>query len=161
MSARDRASGTAPARKGVHMPRRKAEAVWEGTLKEGHGKVRLGSGAFEGSYSFGTRFEESPGTNPEELIGAAHAGCFSMALSAALGRNGFSPRRIATTADVTLEKVGEGFKITGILLKTRAEIPGVDEAKFRELAEGAKKGCPVSQALAGTDIKLEATLASS
>jgi osmotically inducible protein OsmC len=142
------------------MPVRKAEAVWEGTLKDGSGKVRLGSGAFEGTYSFGTRFESSPGTNPEELIGAAHAGCFSMALSAALGRNGFSPRRIATTADVALEKVGEGFKITSILLRTSAEVPGIDEAKFREFAEGAKKGCPVSQALAGTDIKLEATLKS-
>jgi lipoyl-dependent peroxiredoxin len=140
------------------MPVRKAEAVWEGTLKEGNGKVRLGSGGFEGPYSFGTRFEASPGTNPEELIGAAHAGCFSMALSAALSRNGFSPRRIATTADVALEKVGDGFKITSILLKTSAEVPGLDDAKFREFAEGAKKGCPVSQALAGTDIKLEATL---
>jgi lipoyl-dependent peroxiredoxin len=92
------------------MPVRKAEAGWEGTLREGNGKVRLGSGAFEGAYSFGTRFEAAPGTNPEELIGAAHAGCFSMALSAALSRNGFSPRRIATTADVTLEKVGEGSR---------------------------------------------------
>ncbi len=142
------------------MPVRKAEAVWEGTLKDGSGKVRLGSGAFEGTYSFGTRFESSPGTNPEELIGAAHAGCFSMALSAALSRAGLSPRRIATTADVALEKVGEGFKITGIVLRTSAEVPGIDEAKFREFAEGAKKGCPVSQALAGTDIKLEATLKS-
>jgi osmotically inducible protein OsmC len=142
------------------MPVRKAEAVWEGTLKDGSGKVRLGSGAFEGTYSFGTRFESSPGTNPEELIGAAHAGCFSMALSAGLSRAGLSPRRIATTADVALEKVGEGFKITGIVLRTSAEVPGIDEAKFREFAEGAKKGCPVSQALAGTDIKLEATLTS-
>jgi len=142
------------------MPVRKAEAVWEGTLKDGSGKIRLGSGAFEGTYSFGTRFESAPGTNPEELIGAAHAGCFSMALSAALSRNGFSPRRIATTADVALDRVGEGFKITSIVLKTSAEVPGIDETKFRELAEGAKKGCPVSQALAGTDIRLEATLKS-
>ena len=142
------------------MPVRKAEAVWEGPLSEGNGKVRLGSGGFEGAYSFGTRFEGARGTNPEELIGAAHAGCFSMALSAALSRHGFSPRRIATTADVALEKVGEGFKITSILLKTNAEIPGIDEAKFREFAEGARKNCPVSQALAGTDIKLEATLKS-
>lgn len=142
------------------MPVRKADAVWEGTLKDGSGQVRLGSGAFEGKYSFGTRFESAPGTNPEELIGAAHAGCFSMALSAALGRGGFTPRRIATTAEVALEKAGEGFKIASILLRTRAEIPGIDEARFRELAEGAKTGCPVSQALAGTEIKLEATLAS-
>jgi osmotically inducible protein OsmC len=140
------------------MPVRRAEAVWEGTLKDGHGKIRLGSGAFEGTYSFGTRFESAPGTNPEELIGAAHAGCFSMALSAALSRNGFAPRRIATTADVALDKVGDGFKITSILLKTSAEVPGIDETKFREFAEGAKKGCPVSQALAGTDIRLEAAL---
>ena len=142
------------------MPVRRAEAVWEGTLKDGHGKIRLGSGAFEGTYSFGTRFESAPGTNPEELIGAAHAGCFSMALSAALSRNGFAPRRIATTADVALDKVGDGFKITSILLKTSAEVPGIDETKFREFAEGAKKGCPVSQALAGTDIRLEAALKS-
>jgi osmotically inducible protein OsmC len=140
------------------MPVRRAEAVWEGTLKDGHGKIRLGSGAFGGTYSFGTRFESAPGTNPEELIGAAHAGCFSMALSAALSRNGFAPRRIATTADVALDKVGDGFKITSILLKTSAEVPGIDETKFREFAEGAKKGCPVSQALAGTDIRLEAAL---
>ena len=140
------------------MPQRKAEAVWEGTLKEGNGRVKLGSGAFEGKYSFGTRFEEQPGTNPEELIGAAHAGCFSMALSAALSKNGFSPKRIHTTADVQLEKVGEGFKITSITLRSDAEIPGIDEAKFREFAEGAKKNCPVSQALAGTDIRLEAKL---
>ena len=142
------------------MPVRRAEAVWEGTLKDGHGKIRLGSGAFEGTYSFGTRFESAPGTNPEELIGAAHAGCFSMALSAALSRNGFAPRRIATTADVALDKVGDGFKITSILLKTSAEVPGIDETKFREFAEGAKTGCPVSQALAGTDIRLETTLKS-
>ena len=140
------------------MPVRRAEAVWEGTLKDGHGKIRLGSGALEGTYSFGTRFESAPGTNPEELIGAAHAGCFSMALSAALSRDGFAPRRIATTADVALDKVGDGFKITSILLKTSAEVPGIDETKFREFAEGAKKGCPVSQALAGTDIRLEAAL---
>ena len=142
------------------MPVRRADAVWEGTLKDGSGKIRLGSGAFEGTYSFGTRFESAPGTNPEELIGAAHAGCFSMALSAALSRNGFAPRRIATTADVALDKVGDGFKITSILLKTSAEVPGIDETKFREFAEGAKKGCPVSQALAGTDIRLETTLKS-
>ena len=142
------------------MPVRRAEAVWEGTLKDGHGKIRLGSGAFEETYSFGTRFESAPGTNPEELIGAAHAGCLSMALSAALSRNGFAPRRIATTADVALDKVGDGFKITSILLKTSAEVPGIDETKFREFAEGAKKGCPVSQALAGTDIRLEAALKS-
>ena len=98
------------------MPVRKANAVWEGGLKDGHGTVKLGSGAFEGRYSFGSRFEEAGGTNPEELIGAAHAGCFSMALSAGLGRAGFTPTRVATTAKVHLEKVGEGFKITRIEL---------------------------------------------
>ncbi len=140
------------------MPTRKSEAVWEGTLREGSGRVKLGSGAYEGKYSFTTRFEDAPGTNPEELIAAAHAGCFSMALSAALSKNGFKPTRIRTTADVALEKVGEGFKITSITLRNESQVPEVDEAKFREFAEGAKKNCPVSQALAGTDIRLEAKL---
>jgi len=140
------------------MPVRNAEAVWEGDLKSGKGSMKLGSGAFEGAYSFMTRFERAPGTNPEELIGAAHAGCFSMALSAGLGKAGFAPQRIHTTAKVYLEKVGEGFKITRIELDTTARIPNIDEATFREHAENAKKGCPVSQALAGTDIQLQATL---
>ena len=140
------------------MPVRNAEAVWEGGLKDGKGNVKLGSGAYSGGYSFGTRFEEQPGTNPEELIGAAHAGCFSMAFSAGLGKAGYTPRRIHTTAKVHIEKVGEGFKITRIQLATEAEIPGIDEKTFREQAEGAKKGCPVSQALAGTQIELDAKL---
>ncbi|HEY5599410.1 MAG TPA: OsmC family peroxiredoxin, partial [Candidatus Manganitrophaceae bacterium] len=106
------------------MPVRSAEAVWEGGLKEGKGNVKLGSGVYQGAYSFGTRFEQSPGTNPEELIGAAHAGCFSMALSAGLGKAGITPRRIHTVAKVHLEKVGEGFKITKIELQTEADIPG-------------------------------------
>src|SRR5262245_46244479 len=137
---------------------RTAQAEWKGTLKEGSGQLKLGSGAWEGNYSFGTRFESQPGTNPEELIGAAHAGCFSMALSAGLSKAGITAKRIHTTANVDLEKVGEGFKITKILLQTEAEIPGIDEKKFMEFAEGAKKGCPVSQALAATDIRLEARL---
>jgi osmotically inducible protein OsmC len=140
------------------MPLRKAEAVWEGSLKEGKGRVKLGSGAYEGAYSFATRFEDKPGTNPEELIAAAHAGCFSMALSAGLGRAGFTPTRIHTTADVSLEKVGEGFKITSITLHTDAQVPNITEQQFKEAAEKAKAGCPVSQALAGTTIKLEAKL---
>src|SRR5436190_10000195 len=140
------------------MPVRQADAVWEGGLKDGHGNVKLGSGAFEGKYSFGTRFEESPGTNPEELIGAAHAGCYSMALSAGLGKNGFSPKRISTTAKVYLEKVGEGFKITKIQLVCQASVPGIDAAKFAEIAEATKKGCPVSQALSATPIELDAKL---
>jgi osmotically inducible protein OsmC len=135
-----------------------AEAVWEGSLKEGKGTMKLGSGAFNGAYSFRTRFEGAPGTNPEELIGAAHAGCFSMALSAGLGKSGFTPTRIKTSAKVYLEKVGEGFKITRIQLTTEAAIPNIDDATFKQHAEGAKKGCPVSQALAGTQIELDAKL---
>ena len=140
------------------MPVRKANAVWEGSLREGSGKVALGSGAYEGPYSFGSRFEEGTGTNPEELIGAAHAGCFSMALSAGLGRAGFTPKRVATSAKVHLEKVGEGFKITRIELDNESEVPGLDENAFQEHAKKAKEGCPVSQALAGVEISLNARL---
>ena len=140
------------------MPVRRASAVWNGTLKEGNGTMKLGSGAYEGAYSFGTRFGEDPGANPEELIAAAHAGCFSMALSAGLGRSGFQAKRIATSAKAHLEKVGEGFKITRIELSTEAEVPGVDEDAFQEHAQGAKANCPVSQALAGVEILLDARL---
>ncbi|HYG63612.1 MAG TPA: OsmC family protein [Thermoanaerobaculia bacterium] len=142
------------------MPVRKANAVWEGDLKGGQGRVALGSGAYEGRYSFGSRFEEAGGTNPEELIGAAHAGCFSMALSAGLGRAGFTPTRVATEAKVHLEKVGEGFKITRIELDNQSEVPGIDEAAFQEQARKAKEGCPVSQALGGVEITLNARLSS-
>jgi len=137
---------------------RSAEAEWKGNLREGAGKMKLGSGAYEGAYSFASRFEEGKGTNPEELIAAAHAGCFSMALSAGLGKAGFTPTRVHTTARVHLEKVGEGFGITRIQLTCEAAIPNIDEAKFKEHAEGAKQGCPVSQALAGTQIELDAKL---
>ncbi len=140
------------------MAKRTASAVWEGTLREGKGTVKLGSGAFTGQYSFASRFEEGKGTNPEELIGAAHAGCFSMALAAALTKAGFKPTRISTKANVSLEKIGEGFKITTIGLDTEGEVPGIDEKMFLEQAETAKKNCPVSQALAGTEIKLNAKL---
>ena len=140
------------------MPVRKADAVWEGDIRGGNGKVSLGSGAFEGRYSFGSRFEEGAGTNPEELIGAAHAGCFSMALSGGLGRGGHTPKRIATAAKVHIEKVGEGFSITRIELDTQAEVPGIDDATFQEFARKAKEGCPVSKALAGTEITLNAKL---
>jgi lipoyl-dependent peroxiredoxin len=140
------------------MPVRKANAVWEGNLKEGNGQFNTGSGAFQGKYSFGTRFEETPGTNPEELIGAAHASCFSMALAAGLGKSGHNPQSIRTSANVSLEKVGEGFKITRIKLSTEGKVPGIDEKTFREHAEKAKSGCPVSQALAATQIELEAKL---
>jgi osmotically inducible protein OsmC len=137
---------------------RKAEAEWTGNLREGKGTVKLGSGAFQGQYSFASRFESGTGTNPEELIGAAHAGCFSMALSAGLTKAGHNPKRIHTVANVHLEKVGEGFEITRIELVTEAEVPGLDAKAFLEQAEGAKKGCPVSKALAGTKIELRAKL---
>ena len=137
---------------------RTSEAEWKGNLREGQGTMKLGSGAFEGRYSFPSRFESGPGTNPEELIGAAHAGCFSMALSAGLSKAGFTPRRVHTTAKVYLEPVEGGFGITMIELQTEAQIPGIDEATFQQQAEGAKKNCPVSKALAGTHISLVAKL---
>ena len=142
------------------MPVRKADAVWTGTLKEGSGKMKMQSGAYEGGYSFGSRFEEAPGTNPEELIAAAHAGCFSMALSAELGEAGHDPQEVATTADVHLEKTDDGFTVTRIVLKTKARVPGIDEDTFLEIAEGAKKGCPISRLLTGAEISLEAELVS-
>jgi osmotically inducible protein OsmC len=140
------------------MPTRNAQATWTGNLKEGQGTIKVGSGAFEGKYSFGTRFEGAPGTNPEELIGAAHAGCYSMALAAGLGKNGFNPQSVHTTAAVSLEKVGEGFKITKIKLVSEAKVPSIDPKKFQEIAEATKTGCPVSQALSATPIELEARL---
>ena len=140
------------------MPVRNADATWEGDLKSGQGKVKLGSGAFEGKYSFTSRFEQGAGTNPEELIAAAHAGCYSMALSAGLGKAGFSPKRVHTTAKVSIEKVGEGFKITKIQLQTEAQVPGIDNAAFQDIAQKTKAGCPVSQALSATPIELEAKL---
>ena len=120
--------------------------------------MKLGSGAFEGSYSFVSRFGDGPGSNPEELIGAAHAGCFSMALSHMLSEAGHIPDVVHTTAKVHIDKVGDGFKITSIELVTQGKVPGIDEETFQEKAEAAKEGCPVSQALAGTEIKLEAEL---
>jgi osmotically inducible protein OsmC len=140
------------------MPKRKAEARWEGGLKDGRGMMKLGSGAYEGAYSFGSRFESAGGTNPEELIGAAHAGCFSMALSLMLEQAGFKPKRIDTRAEVTFEKVHDHFEITRIHLHCEAEVPGIDEATFREKATSAKNGCPVSRALTGTRIELETRL---
>lgn len=139
------------------MPVRKAKAGWNGDLKGGNGLISFG-GKFEQPYSFSSRFEEGSGTNPEELIGAALAGCFSMALSGSLAKAGATPRRIQTDADVTVEKVGEGFKITRIDLRTQADVSGLDQAKFLEIAEATKKGCPVSQALTGTQINLDAKL---
>jgi osmotically inducible protein OsmC len=138
---------------------RGASAEWTGSLKEGAGKMRLDSGAFEGPFSFVSRFETGPGTNPEELIGAAHAGCFSMALAAALGRAGHNPTSIRTTAKVHLGTSDAGPSITRIDLDVVGEVPGIDAATFQQHAEGAKKGCVVSRALAGVPaITLNATL---
>jgi len=140
------------------MPTRNASATWNGDLKTGSGNFKGSSGALQGGYSFGTRFENAAGTNPEELIAAAHAACFSMALSAGLGKNGFKPERVSTTAGVTIEKVGEGFKITRIKLSCEASVPGVDASKFQEIANATKTGCPVSGALSAVPIELEAKL---
>lgn len=140
------------------MKERKAEAVWRGKLKDGNGTVSLGSGLFESSYSFRSRFEEGAGTNPEELIGAAHAGCFSMALANILEGEGYSPREISTEASVSLDEVEGDFTITEIVLSTEASVPDIDDESFKELSEKAKETCPVSKALAGTEITLEATL---
>jgi lipoyl-dependent peroxiredoxin len=142
------------------MPARTATARWDGGLQGGNGTMRLGSGAFEGRYSFSSRFEEGAGTNPEELIGAAHAGCFSMALSAGLERAGHAPTSIETTARVHLERAESGFRISRIELSTTADVPGIDAAAFGKQAQAAKANCPVSQALAGVDIELDARLAS-
>lgn len=141
------------------MPTRKAEAEWEGNLAEGSGRLKVGSGAFEGPYSFKSRFEEGEAaTNPEELLGAAHAGCFTMALTAQLSRAGIKPKRIHTEARVKLEKVGEAFSITQIELETEAEIPDVDDAAFQQYALDAKQNCPLSKALAATQISMTAKL---
>ena len=138
------------------MTPRQSSAEWNGSLKEGAGRMRLGSGAYEGPFTFASRFESGPGTNPEELIGAAHAGCYSMFLSALLSNAGTPPTSVRTTATVHL---GEGPAIHLIELDTVAEVPGVSEADFLEKAEAAKKGCPVSKALAGPEIRLKARLA--
>lgn len=140
------------------MPVRKAEAEWRGTLREGKGEIKVESGLFTGQYSFGTRFESGKGTNPEELIGAAHAGCFSMALAAGLERAGKPAKRVHTTASVRLEKVGDSFGITKIDLDCEADVPGIDNAAFQEEAKKAKENCPVSKALTGVQISLNARL---
>lgn len=142
------------------MPVRKASALWEGGLRSGRGLMKLQSQAFEGPYSYPSRFEEGPGTNPEELIAAAHAGCFSMALAASLEREGFPPKRVSTEARVHLEVVEGKATITRIDLVTEAEVPGISPEKFQEIAQAAKEGCPVSRALGAVkEITLEARLA--
>ena len=136
-----------------------ASAEWKGSLKEGAGTMRTGSGAFEGPFTFVSRFETGPGTNPEELLGAAHAGCFSMALSAALGRAGHTPTAIRTNAKVHLGASEAGPTITQIDLDVEGQVPGIDQAAFQQFAEGAKSGCVVSRALAGVkSITLNARL---
>jgi len=138
------------------MPTRTSSAEWKGTLKEGSGTMRVGNGAFEGPFTFASRFESGPGTNPEELIGAAHAGCFSMFLASLLADVGFPPKSVRTTAAVHL---GAGPTISRIDLSTEASVPGIDEQSFQRHAEAAKKNCPVSKALAGPEITLSAKLA--
>ncbi|HOJ22117.1 MAG TPA: OsmC family protein [Armatimonadota bacterium] len=137
---------------------RTSEAEWKGDLRGGEGMMKFGGGAFQGRYSYSSRFEEGPGTNPEELIAAAHAGCFSMAFAAQLSEAGFTPARVQTTAKVHLGKVADAFAITRIDLFTEAEVPNIPEGRFREIAEAAKAGCPVSKALASVPITLDAKL---
>lgn len=142
------------------MPTKTADAKWTGDLKSGKGTMKVQSGAFEGSYSFATRFEDKEGSNPEELIGAALAGCFSMAFSNELDGAGFTPNSVETHADVVLGETDDGPAITTIKLTTKGDVPDIDNKKFQEIAEAAKNGCPVSKALAGVNIELDATLVS-
>jgi lipoyl-dependent peroxiredoxin len=143
------------------MPTRDGRAEWKGSLTEGSGDLALGSGAYEGAYSFSSRFEEGAGTNPEELIAAAHAGCFSMALANELTKAGHEPDSVRTTAKVHLAKTEGGFGISRIDLATEARVPGIDEDAFQQAADGAKEGCPVSKALAAVEITLDARLVGS
>jgi lipoyl-dependent peroxiredoxin len=136
-----------------------ARAHWEGDLKNGKGTIGLGSGAFEGPYSFKARFEGAPGTTPEELLGAAHAGCFTMALSLGLTTAGHPPTSLDTSAVVTLGKVGESFAITRIDLTLKGVVPGLSQPEFQRLAEDAKKNCIISRAIANVPMTLDATLA--
>jgi osmotically inducible protein OsmC len=141
------------------MPVRTANAVWEGNLPEGKGNMKFGGGAFDGQYSFSSRFEEGAGTNPEELVAAAHAGCFSMAFSNGLAKAGFTPTRVQTESKVHFDKTEAGFRITKIILNTEGDVPGIDEATFQREADAAKKGCPISNALSpNIVIEVNATL---
>ena len=144
--------------KGIFMPTRKAHARWEGTLKEGKGTVDFGNGLFSGAYSFTSRFENGAGTNPEELLAAAHAGCFAMALSLVLGLAGFTPDYVDATAHVTVKPQDGGFKITKSKIACEAKVRGLNQAAFAKHAETARANCPVSQALAGIEITLDARL---
>ena len=140
------------------MADRKASATWDGSLKDGRGTVALGSGLFEGKFSFGTRMGDEPGTNPEELLGAALAGCYAMALNATLEGSGTPAKSVKTEANVHLGKDDSGFVVTGIDLSVEAEIDGVDDAAFQKIAEKVKHECPISKALGGTKITLKASL---
>lgn len=145
-------------RKDVDMPSRKASAIWQGDLSKGKGTMKLGSGAYEGKYSFQTRMGDTPGTNPEELIGAALAGCFSMALAHALSQAGAEPVSVETRAQVHFEQKAGDWGISRIDLVTEVEAPGLDEKRFHAIAEATRTHCPVSKALAATEIRLEARL---
>lgn len=136
------------------MPTRNASATWEGGLKGGRGTFSGESGKVSGAYSFGSRFENAAGSNPEELLAAAEAACYSMALSLGLEQAGTPPTKVETHAAATIDKVGDGFKITTMKLNVRATVPGIDQAQFMKIAEATKTGCPVSAALAG-NVKLE------
>lgn len=141
------------------MPTRSSTAIWKGSIGDGSGSMTIGDGVWEGAYSVPSRFEQGDGTNPEELIGAAHAGCFSMALAGILTRAGHEVRSITTTADVTVEKTGDAWEITSIALTTEGDVEGIDEDGFRQAADDAKQNCPVSKALRGVgEISLEASL---
>jgi osmotically inducible protein OsmC len=141
------------------MPIRTASARWQGNFTEGSGTIKTGKGGYEGNYSAKSRFEEGQGTNPEELIGAAHAGCFSMAFSKALADAGFAPNSVETTAKVHLDKTDAGMTVTRIDLETVGDVPGIDAADFQKIAEGAKENCPISRLLSpGAQISLDATL---
>jgi lipoyl-dependent peroxiredoxin len=143
------------------MPKRSASAVWNGSLQDGEGTMRMASGSYEGPYSFQSRFQEGDGTNPEELIAAAHAGCFSMALSADLSRAGHSAETVETTATVHLELDPAPPTIARIVLDTRAKVPGISDEEFQEVAEAAKRNCPVSRALGAVEsIEVNAELVS-
>lgn len=143
------------------MPVRTAQAVWEGTSREGKGRIRAEGGGFEGPYSYGSRFEEGKGTNPEELLAAAHAACFAMALSSRLTKAGHPPQRVQAQSHVTIDKVEGDWAVTGIRLEVDATVPGASSADFTRLAEDAKVNCPISRALRAVPITLEARLAGS
>ncbi len=139
--------------------KRFAKVHWDGDIARGHGKIDTESGTVSGTYSFGTRFAKEPGTNPEELLAASHAACFTMALTLGLTRAGHAPKSIDTTANVDLRRDGDGFTISHIALGTSVSVDGLDEAALDEIARGAKEGCPISKALAAVDISLTVALA--